>query len=185
MTTAQLAAENYEDIPDQLDLYFKRDGGLSLSDIGIVATSMHRMLNKSAGRLIGISPYPPLFEFEEEDRHRYPPQFYDPILIQAYVTELSFGSFSAKTQLKVRKIARDFTFSVGASIVATLITNSVHSQTQGATTESEHVVEQVPRIDVGSNLTTMVKRLNSTGGKWELHIVDPNSGAALYIKKEE
>jgi hypothetical protein len=134
----------YFELEEGLEISFRRKSRVTLSDVGIVSISLHRMLNKTAARLASFPE--PFFQR----------QFSEPLLVQAVLTGLSYESFSAKTRIQIYRDFKDFGISVAASIVATFLFNCCESHLKNAEAKGKNMPQARPaKVDVGRNLATM------------------------------
>jgi hypothetical protein len=170
-----LSYQDYEEFPSALKIRFDAPN-LDLREVSLVGAQIHRLVNKVA-------------EDSLELPHKFPYLYvrsgpwagvmfgkpYDPLFISLQITNLSYGSFSAETRVRVHRVARDLSIGVVGSLVASVIWSladsapkSVLVEKPKATAEEQTPSSQHKTVDVGPNIVQIAKGMTSTGKPWEL-----------------
>lgn len=149
---------------------------MDLREISIVSEGLHRTFNEAFAqgleyhRIYGRKQF-----FRKND---------DPLLVSLVVTELSHGSLSARTKVRLRRGARDLGIGVASSLVASaVIAIGVAAQRDA----DVHIVQperpiHAPPVDVGPHIRDMAKQLAASDKSWELIVEDENSGTRVFIR---
>ena len=166
----------YESFDVGLKIYF-RCPEMDLREVGLVSTTLHRIINKVAEEVLEL-PYraPELYLPSSPYRKMFFGRPYDPLAVSLAVTNLQYGSLSAETKLRIHRVVRDLTIGAAGSLIASVIWSIGDSAPKSTTAEIQAPAQQVHPVDVGPNLRHMADRLAANGKPWELMIEDPRTG---------
>ena len=151
---------------------------LDLRDIAIVSQGLHRAFNEAFAQGMELH--------RVYGRQRYFLRTDDPLLVSLEVTELSLGSLSARTRVRLQRDSRNLTIGVAGSLIASaIIAIGIAAQRDASvdTTPPREPPQQRP-VDVGPHIRDMTKQLAASGKPWELTVEDQASGTKVVIRSD-
>jgi len=172
----------YADLNTELDISFTCEQ-MGLREIGLICNTIHRSINKVAEKLLTLPP----------EKHSWK---HDPNTVSLVATQLSFGSFITKAQLKVAgKYVPHKAVDLGVSIAANFIYALMVAAAAGmsadvkapenppaAVVDARVAAENNGAPDIGPNLRHLADRLAATGKPWQLSVTDSKSGLSITVK---
>lgn len=156
-------------------IYF-RCPEMDLRDVAVVSQGLHRAFNEAFAQGMELHRI--------YGRQRYFLRTDDPLLVSLEVTELSFGSLSARTRVNLKRDARSLAIGVTGSLVASAIIaigSAAHRDAEVDTTGPRGSTPHQP-VDVGPHIRDMTKQLAASGKPWELTVEHEESGTKVVVR---
>lgn len=162
---------------EALSVYFQTQE-LDFLSLGIVTTSLHRIINKVA--ITG-------FDGRSEDQRFFAKQsgpfgdWLEPYAVSMAITELRSGSFFATGR---PLISRDLRIGIAGSLIASAIWCIGEGVSRRLIVHAPDPMPPPYQVDVGPNVRSMVDRLSERGHPWELQLRDAQKGTELIIRSQ-
>lgn len=176
--------DSYEEIDFGISIHF-RSPDMDLREVGIVCGAVHRVVNKVLLNVCDLNEqHLMLSSSARPNRKNSFGYTADPLLASLTVTELKYGSLSAKTKIKVQKNIKAIAIGAVGSLLATVLISVFEAAPNRTTLNMGGKLPAQRSVDVGKNIANMVNRLSMTGKPWELTIRDEQTGHSVVIKSK-